>query len=422
MDNVSGSTPEPLLLQAVHAVDVELTKVRDLDPTFLALPEKAELLRSLAHVQRQVEGLLVDTLAVAADVADNDACATAGSWLAAHAQVEKPVAVKLQKVADAAVQWRRVREGMRDGVVSPAQASAMTDCLEALGAEVSARVRQEAEEHLVSLAGERTAAEIRTLGEHLLEVIDPETFEDHERRKVEDEARKAREATRLNIRKRGDGTSRLSGVLPDAAADRLKAYLNAFSSPRHGNARAGDEPSPYVDPVTGRRLAGERIRGEAFCALLEAMDPGRMPIHGGAATTIVITMDLDKLRAGLGWALTGDNEKLSAAEVRRLACQANLVPAVLGGESEVLDLGRSKRLFTPAQRKALGLTWKSCAIDGCDVPAAWCEAHHLDPWAAGGKTDLANGILICSRHHHYVDDPRFTLTRTLAGFTLHRRP
>lgn len=136
----------------------------------------------------------------------------------------------------------------------------------------------------------------------------------------------------------------------------------------------------------------------------------------------MITMDLDKLRAGLGWALTGDNEKLSAAEVRRLACQANLVPAVLGAESEVLDLGRSKRLFTPAQRKALGLTWTCCAIDGCDVPAAWCEAHHLDPWSTGGKTDLANGILICPRHHHYVDDPRFTLTRTPAGFTLHRRP
>lgn len=419
---MSGSAPEPLLLQAAHAVDTALAKVRDLDPTFLSPPEKAELMRCLSHAIHQAQGLLVDTIGVASDVADQDACSTPGAWLAAHARIERGEGARLQRLADAASRWRRVREAMRDGALSPTRAAVITATLDALGTDVSTAVREQAESHLIDLGRDHNVRELKRLGAAVLEVIDPGTFEAHEEARLEAELRKAEEATRLSIRSRGDGTSRLSGVIPDAAADRLKHYLNAFASPRHDSTtRAGDEPSAYVDPVTGKRLTGDRVRGEAFCAFLEAADPQRMPSQGGAATTIVITMDLDKLRAGLGWAMTGDDEKLSASEVRRLACQANIVPAVLGGASEVLDLGRARRLFTPAQRLALGLRWKVCAIDGCDVPGAWCEVHHLDPWSEGGKTDLANGIKICPRHHHYVDDPRFTLTRTPSGYQLHRR-
>ena len=422
---MSGSTPEPLLLQTAHAVDMELTKVRDLDPAFLSAPEKAELMRCLTHTIHQAQGLLVDTLGVSADVADNEACATPGAWLKTHTQLDAPAASGLQKLATASLQWRRVREAMRDGALSPRRAQAITDCLDDLGPDLSTALRDQAEEHLIGLARDHDASELRRLGEHLAEVLDPERFEAHEQARIEEQERRAREATRLSIRRRGDGTSRLAGVLPDAAAERLKTYLNAFTNPRHsaGDGAAGDagDPEPSIDPVTGRRLTGDRLRGEAFCAFLEAADPKRLPSQGGAATTIVITMDLDKLRAGLGWALTGDSEKLTAAEVRRLACQANIVPAVLGGDSELLDLGRTKRLFTPAQRLALGLRWKTCAIDGCDVPGEWCEVHHLDPWSEGGATDLGNGIKICPRHHHYVDDPRFTLTQTPAGYQLRRR-
>jgi hypothetical protein len=427
MEQAAEATSEPLLLRAAHAVDTELTKVRDLDPTFLSAPEKAELLRSLTHAIHQAQGLLVDTMAVSADVADHDACASAGAWLGMHAQVERGEGARLQRLADAAVRWRRVREAMRDGLLSPARAAAITATLDALGPEVSVAVREQAEAHLIGLAEHHDVRELKRLGAAVLEVIDPAGYEAGEQARLEDELAKAREATRLSIRSRGDGTSRLSGVIPDAAAERLKTYLNAFSSPRHdhavgqGAADGTDEPSPYLDDVTGRRLSGDRVRGEAFCAFLEAADPHRMPSQGGAATTIVITMDLDKLRAGLGWATTGDNDKLTAGEVRRLACQANLIPAVLGGASEVLDLGRSKRLFSPAQRRALGLTWRTCAIDACEIPGDWCEVHHLDPWASGGRTDLAKGVKLCPRHHHYVDDPRFTLTRTPTGYQLHRR-
>ena len=82
--------------------------------------------------------------------------------------------------------------------------------------------------------------------------------------------------------------------------------------------------------------------GHAFCDLLEHLDPTRLPVHGGTATTVVVTIDLDTLISGLGVATTGTDGRITAAEARRLACTAKLVPVVLGGTSEVLDVGRSQ--------------------------------------------------------------------------------
>jgi hypothetical protein len=95
---------------------------------------------------------------------------------------------------------------------------------------------------------------------------------------------------------------------------------------------------------------------------------------------------------------------------------------VLGGRSEPLDLGRSRRLFSPAQRKALRLCDKECRAEGCTVPAAWTDAHHLDPWSKGGRTDLADGILLCGHHHRLAHDPAYDHTRLANGdYRFHRR-
>jgi hypothetical protein len=101
--------------------------------------------------------------------------------------------------------------------------------------------------------------------------------------------------------------------------------------------------------------------------------------------------------------------------VRRLACTAGLVPVVLGGAGEILDLGREQRLYTPAQHKALVVRDRTCRAQGCDMPGTWCEAHHWRAWSLGGRTDLANGVLLCSHHHHRVHDHRFTADRLPNG-------
>ena len=96
---------------------------------------------------------------------------------------------------------------------------------------------------------------------------------------------------------------------------------------------------------------------------------------------------------------------------------------MLGGESEILDLGRSRRLFSPAQRKAMAIRDLTCRAEGCDIPAAWCEAHHAaDPWSQGGRTDLADGLLMCSYHHHRAHDHRYRVEHTGdRRLTFHRR-
>ena len=118
--------------------------------------------------------------------------------------------------------------------------------------------------------------------------------------------------------------------------------------------------------------------------------------------------------------LTGD--RLTAGQVRRLACTAKILPAVLGGESLPLDLGRARRLFSPDQRKALLIRDRTCRVEGCDIPGTWSEAHHLEPWLSAGPTDLDNGILLCSPHHHRAHDAAFRLARLANGdVRFHRR-
>ena len=97
---------------------------------------------------------------------------------------------------------------------------------------------------------------------------------------------------------------------------------------------------------------------------------------------------------------------LAPETVRRIACDAALIPAVLGTGGEVLDWGRERRLFTPAQVKRLWLRDGGCTYPGCATPAQWCDAHHLTHWADGGPSDLANAALLCGHHHTVVHQRR----------------
>lgn len=414
MDHFSGSVADPPLLAAVHAMDEQLKAVSGNDPTFLSVPEKEALLLDLCAVRARLDGLLVDTLAVAGDVADAHGARSAGSWLAS--EVHDPVLLgSLQRLAGDVSRFPSLREALRSGTVSSRHAEVIVRAVDAFGAEVSSAVLDEAVEHLIGAAADFTPKELKRLGDGVLAAIDPDAFDEAERAKLEAELAKARAAIRLSLRPQGDGSTRLSGVLPDSVAGRLKKYLEAFSSPRHDAASGGTvEDSRFVDPVTGRRLPQARVWGEAFAAFLEAADPDRLPIHGGAATQVMVTIDWKDLLAGVGVGMA-DGEAVPVSEVRRLACQAGVLPAVLGGKSQVLDLGRSQRLFSAAQRKALMLKYPTCAAEGCDCTASWCEAHHLRPWSRGGRTDLADGVLLCPRHHHVVHDPRYQVTSLPGG-------
>jgi hypothetical protein len=113
--------------------------------------------------------------------------------------------------------------------------------------------------------------------------------------------------------------------------------------------------------------------------------------------------------------------RISVSETRRLACHSGIVPLVLGGDSQVLDHGRERRLHTTAQRRALSAVHQTCAAEGCERPFAWSEIHHPHAWVEGGLTDLTNAIPLCGHHHRRAHDPRFTVRILPSGEARYRR-
>jgi hypothetical protein len=266
-------------------------------------------------------------------------------------------------------------------VVNTAQTRAIVESLDALPADVGDGLLMKAEEFLVDKAADLGPRELRHLGRGVLQHLAPEIADESDRRRFEAEEARADAATKLSLRPRGDGTTDIYVQVADHVAGRLRAYLDAIANPR----RAANDDDFMALPLARRR-------GIAFQALLENLLDTDLPAHGGTATSVVVTVAYDALLTGVGMATTSTGETMTAEQARRLACQARILPAVLGGKGEVLDLGRSARFFTRAQRKAMDLRDKECTTRGCHVPAAFCHAHHWRrPWAKGGKTNLADG-------------------------------
>ncbi|MGE3193815.1 MAG: HNH endonuclease signature motif containing protein [Microbacteriaceae bacterium] len=123
-------------------------------------------------------------------------------------------------------------------------------------------------------------------------------------------------------------------------------------------------------------------------------------------------MRLDALLTGIGTAeIAGVDLPISAATARRLASDAEIIPCVLGGPSEILDQGRAVRLFTTPQRRAIAVGDGGCVWPGCNAPPSWCELAHLVSWLDGGATDLSNGVLLCAFRHRRLDHDDWNLAR-----------
>jgi hypothetical protein len=354
-------------------------------------------------------------LASAGDSADEHAARSAGMWLALETRAGAHEGVRSQRLADALDRRPEVRSALRAGALTPGQAAVITAALDALPDDLDPELAQKAAAHLVAEAGHFGPRELRVLARRVLEVVAPAVAEANEERLLRAEEERGRAQTRVTFRPRGDGVTDVIARVPDHVADRLRAYLDSFASPRRRHLEL--KPLGDVD-----RLSVPRCRGEAFCALLEHVPADRLPIHGGTATSVVVTIDFEAISRGAGIAQLSTGGSMTATEVRRLACTANVLPAVLGGAGEVLDLGRSRRLFSPAQRKALAVSDRRCRAEDCDIPAAWCEAHHAaDAWVAGGRTDLKDGLLLCSFHHHRAHQPMWITTRLPNGDLRYRR-
>jgi hypothetical protein len=140
---------------------------------------------------------------------------------------------------------------------------------------------------------------------------------------------------------------------------------------------------------------------------------------------ITVLIDHETLCGGLhdhSVCETDQATPLPVSTVRRLCCEAEILPAVLNGRGEVLDQGRSVRVANRAQRRALRAMHRTCARPGCTVPFDACRIHHVVPWWQGGTSDLSNLLPLCEQHHHLVHEGGWSLTMTSDRIAAWKRP
>ncbi|WP_347403748.1 DUF222 domain-containing protein [Micromonospora sp. WMMD710] len=140
-----------------------------------------------------------------------------------------------------------------------------------------------------------------------------------------------------------------------------------------------------------------------------ACPTGDLPEHGSEPAQIVITTNYDTLTRQLGTGTLDTGLHLTPDTVRRLACDAAILPAILNSASQPLDLGRQRRLITGPLRRALILRDHGCTFPGCDRPPRWCHAHHIQHWTDGGDTSLTNAVLLCGHHHRHIHHTDWTV-------------
>jgi hypothetical protein len=386
-----------------------LDEIAAIDPVFRTTGEKRELMAGLAIVIARAQAQQLRVLAVADDVAEETGARSVAAWLAdqtrdAHGRIRTDV-----RLADALDQrWTRLGAAFAEGRANLAQVRVISEALSALPKELGEDLLAKAEDYLVEQAAEHGPRDLRILGTRVLSAIAPDVADAHEYQALLAAEDRASAATRLSLRRRGDGSSDGHFRIPDALDGRLRAYLHAVTSPRRHHLDTPFGPLEATAPDEFADLPLDRRQGIAFAALLENILSDSLPQHGSTATSVVVTIDYDTLLGDLhaaGVIETSTGDAITAGEARRLACNAGIMPVVMGGKSEILDAGREQRLVKGAMRKLMNIRDKTCTTNGCTVPAAFCEAHHQQPWSRGGRTSLKDCKLLCSFHHHRAHHP-----------------
>ncbi|WZO38373.1 HNH endonuclease [Microbacterium sp. LWO14-1.2] len=231
----------------------------------------------------------------------------------------------------------------------------------------------------------------------------------------------------LTIGRLHQGLHRITGhLLPDAAAQ-LQAVLDAMLNPKvdgpphptgvrfapsPGEGAAGstddgvgsgavgsegwnEDPRAVIDPRTPTQK-----RHDAFAAAVGiAARHQDMPSLGGAAPTLVVTVDATDLAGQSGRArLPGSDATIPTTAAVHTAC-SGVIQRVLVDQGRIVGITVTDRVFTVHQRRAIIARDSECLIPGCHVPAAWCEIHHVTEHARGGPTSTDNGVPLCWWHH-----------------------
>lgn len=327
----------------------------------------------------------------------------AAQFIAAVSGVSTGDASRLVKVGDATAdrndlvgerlpaRFPAVQASLRAGRLGIAAAGLIVALLDRLRVRIGQERAADAEAVLVEKAEELSLDEVRRLLTHAEAVLDPDGVEPREG--------ETRHRRSLRMFER-DGAFHLDGVFDIEDGAPIKAAIEGFVTATFAarkDAVAADAPD--ADHRTVAQLQADGLT--AICAHALGCDSDA-PATAGA--TVIVRVNHTDLVDGTGSAtVDGCDRPISIGAVRRMAASGGVISCVLGADSEILDWGREKRLFTRAQRLALAERDGGCAM--CGLPPAMTRAHHIRWWQRdAGPTDLANGVLLCESCHHRIHD------------------
>ena len=294
-----------------------------------------------------------------------------------------------------------VKDAALTGQISLPHAKAVNRAMEQMPSTFTAEQTRQAETLLVDLAGFRTPDDVVKEAARVARQVDPQDADEREKTRLAREREMAWQARSLSFNREA-GSIMFHGSLPQVEGEAFRTLIDAWAQQaRRDSIDSGD--------TTGQEVTALQRRADALVCLVGAAQTGsKAPTLAGDRPVVTITLDYHKLMtAAFDAGVLPDGTPLTAGDLRRLCCDANLIPAVLGAASEPLDIGRANRFVTPALRKALTLRDKHCAHPNCGRPAHLCDAHHIVPWWHGGPTNLNNLVLLCPYHHGLVEPDKY---------------
>jgi hypothetical protein len=358
------------------------------------------------------------------DLARGEGRRDTAEWLAHRTGVSAATAKRRVAMADIVDHLDAAAAALAAGDITEGHVGAMANASDEVGLDKMV----EAQEQLVAWARRTTTDRFRRqVRSWVIEVLTASGI---------DPTRRAQAQRRVSLQRgdHGSGLDRLLAELPveDMAVvagelwrlvkDRWRSEKDAAMTTTGAVSKDQDQSAGrevadvghgliFDETSTGQRLADALVEMSRRSANASGAD-----IRGRSRPSVIVVIDADTLldRVGRsGLARLADGTPVPASTARRLACDAGVLPVVLGGESQPLDVGRERRTVTRYQRAAMLARRGHCEWPGCTVPADWCDAHHLVPWEARGPTDINNLAFMCNTHHHDAHEGGWDVRRHL---------
>lgn len=289
-----------------------------------------------------------------------------------------------------------LRDAYSAAEVSMEAAALIRETLRQLEPDADAEAVADVEARLVAKARRLSLAELRIVCERERDRFNPTAVEAREARQFE--------ARAAYIGRDADGMITLSAKLDPPSAAPVIAMIDAYVKDAF---RRGQE-SEATDPAFAETRTVQQMRADALVQIAgHGLDCDA--VTTGRKSLVVLRADVKDLESGVGLAECDQLDvPISISALRRMACDAGVIPMIMGGNSAPLDMGYDSRLFSPLQRIALGERDGGCAW--CQAPPSWCEAHHIRWWVRDkGPTDISNGVLLCRSCHNRIHNTGWTI-------------